>query len=293
MGAGRHSTSSFCLLPLALVLVPTAGCRNCDLVEAELRTRNNELRELREEVHRIESQNQALLHDFAVLRQGPLALPPEAAAPVNSLRQISLGFGTGGVNEHNCPGDEALLVVLEPRDCDNHIIKAPGALHIEAVEISPEGLKTPLSSWDIAAHQLRDKWRTGIITGYKLILPWKTWPREERLRVVARLNLPDGRVFETDRDIVIHPAPAGERLKHPTAVPDDGPHFPGPPEAEPLPKPRQAPAESRRQKRSLWHRLFAPRGEVVPATYQAPAEPPRHLAQGVHLLTPVPEPDGQ
>jgi hypothetical protein len=291
MWARRHSTSSFCLAPLALGLALAAGCRNCDLVEAELRTRNNELRELREEVHRVEAQNQALLHDFETLRQGPLKVPAELATPVNTLRQVSLGFGTGGVTEDNCPGDAALRVILEPRDSDNHIVKAPGSLHVEALEISPEGLKTPLSSWDIPPQRLREKWQTGFITGYNVVLAWKTWPRAERLRVVARLHLPDGRLFETDRDVLIHPAPESERLKHRAAVPEDGPRLPGPEEDQPLHKPRKAPTESRQKKRGLWHRIFDSKGDVVPAAYQKPVDPPRHLARGVHLLAPVPDPD--
>ena len=44
---------------------------------------------------------------------------------------------------------EALLVVLEPRDYDDHVIKVPGALEVTAQEISPQGVKTVFSTWTV------------------------------------------------------------------------------------------------------------------------------------------------
>jgi len=58
-------------------------------------------------------------------------------------------------------------VVIEPRDYDDHSIKAPGTVHISVLEITPQGVKTPLCSWDISAEQLRQNWRQGLLsTGY-------------------------------------------------------------------------------------------------------------------------------
>src|SRR5205823_5874787 len=95
------------------------------------------------------------------------------------------------------PGDEALLVVVEPRDEQDQRIKAPGAVHVEALEVNSEGLKSPLSSWDVLPEQLRRAWREGLFgTGYYVILPWKVWPTCPQLRVVVRFTLSDGRAFE-------------------------------------------------------------------------------------------------
>src|SRR5439155_6856447 len=73
--------------PLALLLVSglltaAAGCRNCDLLEAELRTRENDLRELRADLSRAESHNEALMRELGALRQSSSSakLSPEAAA---------------------------------------------------------------------------------------------------------------------------------------------------------------------------------------------------------------------
>src|SRR5207302_8908304 len=132
--------------------------------------------------------------------------------------------GTGGVDEDGCPGDEALEVVVEPRDADGHTIKAPGSVHVEALEISPEGLKVPLSSWDLTPEQVRHTWRSGLLsTGYFIVLPWKNWPSSEKLRVVAQFTLADGRLFEADKDITVRLSPLTRRKTAPLLNPVDGP----------------------------------------------------------------------
>src|SRR5262249_51699611 len=81
-----------------------AGCRNWDLVEAELRTRDREVRELREELRRLECHNEALQRETEALRQGGPRFSPEQAAQTFGLKQIVLGRLTGGYDNDNCPG---------------------------------------------------------------------------------------------------------------------------------------------------------------------------------------------
>jgi hypothetical protein len=190
-------------------LFPLVGCRNCDLVEAELRSREAESRQLRDELYRSESYNYALQRELHDLRSGtPAKLTPELATQVYTVQEVVLGRGTGGYDDDGVPGDEGLEVVLEPRDPDGHAIKAPGTLYVEVLQIPPEGVKLPLSSWEIPANQLRRTWRSGLLsTGYFVVLPWKNWPTTSKLRVTARFILTDGRVFEADKDVAIRLPP--------------------------------------------------------------------------------------
>ncbi len=215
------------LVPGLLVLL-AAGCRNCDLVEAELRTRERELRELHSDFLRVECENEALHREIRSLRQSGPHPTVEEASQSNTVRQIVLGRQTGGVDEDNCPGDEALSVVVEPRDGDGHALKAPGKLYVEALEINREGLKSPLGTWELSEAELRRTWRSGLLsTGYHVTLPWKNWPTSDRLRVVARLTLPDGRAFEADKDVRIRLTAAAHRKLPPAPPPalklPDGP----------------------------------------------------------------------
>lgn len=203
----------------ALLLITTAsGCHSCDRVESELRSRENDVLQLREEVHRCGIYNQTLQQEVHALR-GQLGMPaqgpPPAAYPVMAL---VLGRQTGGRSNDICPGDDALQVQVEPRDPEGQAIKAPGQLLIQAQEITPEGIRRPLSSWMIPPEELRRSWKNGLLTtGYLLNLPWKVWPSTEKLHVMVQFQIADGRVFQADRDVMVRPTPLNQR---PTVVPN-------------------------------------------------------------------------
>lgn len=226
-----------CSFSLALLLA-VGGCRSCDRVEAELRSRENDVRELREEVDRCGVYNQTLQQEVHALR-GQLGLPvdgspPPAAYPVQTL---VLGRQTGGRSNDICPGDDALQVQIEPRDPDGQAIKAPGQLVVHAQEITTAGIKRPLSSWIVPPDELRRSWKNGLLTtGYLLNLPWKVWPSTEKLRVQVQFQLADGRVFEADRDVTVRLTPQQQR---PSTVPFSAP----PPKPDPAFTPPPQPAK--------------------------------------------------
>jgi hypothetical protein len=250
---GRMRGLLLAILTGFLCLAAT-GCRRSDLVEAELRTRERELRETRSGLFQSEAYNQALQSEIHDLRKGS-KLTPERASQIYTIREVVLGRQTGGYDDDNLPGDEALQVVLEPRDPDGQAIKAPGHLRVTALEVSSEGLKTPLSTWEIPPQELRRTWRNGLLsTGYYVVLPWKNWPTSSRVRVVAQFILADGRVFEADKDVTIRlpapfrgPTPPGSATGCPTGSPPRmppadapilepaGPEFPGPAPREVIP----------------------------------------------------------
>jgi hypothetical protein len=227
----------------ALLLAGLCGCRTNQksaLTEAELRTRDREVRQLQTDLHRAEAMNSAMTRELTDRRNCPTPpYPPStsvdgpAAMMSGMVREVLLGRGTGGVDDDGWPGDEALQIVLVPQDVDRHAVKVPGSLVVIVFEITSDGLKVPLDRWDIPALQLQRNWRSGLFsTGYYVLLPWKRWPASERLRVVAQFTtLPDGRVLESDRDVKIKLMPGGPR-----GVPANGPPgmlvVPPPPKVE-------------------------------------------------------------
>ena len=200
------------LFPLACLLVCASGCRNNDLLENELRARDIQYREILDDLKKTEFINEALQRENDALRRGS-KISPEQAAQTFGLKQIVLAMGTMGVDNGKYPGDSALQIVVQPKDGDDHIIKAPGSLQVIAQQISPEGVKSVLSNWDIGSDQLRRSWSQGLFrTGYVLVLPWSNWPQYENMRVTVRLTLADDRVFEADRDIKLRLPPPGLKL---------------------------------------------------------------------------------
>ncbi|MCS7166261.1 MAG: hypothetical protein RMI91_01945 [Gemmatales bacterium] len=247
----RHIACLF----LAVVSV-TAGCRatSSELLEAELRRKERENEQLTQRLRDCECEVRLLEADYErLLRELRATGKADIRTPVY-LKQITLGRLTGGLDDDpNCPGDDALQVILEPRDLDDQIVKIPGHVHIDAYQITPQGLKQPLSSWDLPARELRGKWETPLIgsPGYRLVLRWKILPHYERLRLVVRFTTLDGQVFETDRDITIRPPrrdpercripptptcpPSSPIHTMPTPDPDLAPVLPFPSSSQPLP----------------------------------------------------------
>jgi hypothetical protein len=288
MGARSRDRVSCGLLAVAFGLL-AAGCHSSDLVEAELRTRENDVREMKAEIGRLEAQNEALVRELHAVRQGApaTAVTPELASQTYTLRQIVLGRGTGGYDDDDCPGDEALQVVLEPRDSDGHTIKAPGSLHVEALEINPEGIKTPVSAWDLSPDQLRRTWRSGLLsTGYFIVLPWKNWPNSEKIRVVARFTLSDGRVFEADKDITIRLIPVMRRKPLPAAEQGDLRTPPPAGKGEVLPVPRKVESTSLLPARNWWQQ--PPNDSAAVQTSLWRPKPEYSVLESVKLLRPTP-----
>ena len=269
---------------LHLLFVPLlGGCRSTgkDLLEAELRTKEGHLRDMHDELERAEYQNEALMRELKTIRQSPNSkITPEQASQTFTLKQITLGRGTGGLDEDNRPGDEAVQVILEPRDGDGHTIKAPGNLHVEALEISTEGLKVPVSTWDISSDQLRRSWKSGFFsTGYILVLPWREcWPASEKVRLTARFTLTDGRVFEADKDIHIRLGPAGLR-RGSSAQPVNNRNDGALPDGElPLHMPKEAGKGAIETSSYKWWQVPPATGKPAPAAPVRPADNWRAVA---------------
>jgi hypothetical protein len=269
-----------CLLSVVL-LIAVGGCRSCDRVQAELRARETDVRELREELDRCGVYNQTLQHEVQTLR-GQLGLPADGSAPPASypVQSLVLGRQTGGRSNDVCPGDDALQVQVEPRDPEGQAIKAPGQLVVNVHEVTSEGIKRPLSTWVIPPEQMRRSWKNGLLTtGYLLNLPWKIWPTTEKLRVTAQFQLADGRVFEADRDITVRLTPLQKRPK--TIAPkEETPASPlAPPTAsDPEPKAKPLPATNPAGQRSP---VLLPAPRLV-----SPVEP----EPSAKILAPVPLP---
>jgi hypothetical protein len=204
-------------LPVFLATLAAGGCRRSDLVENQLRARDVQYREALDELMRSEAISDNLRRENEALRAGQ-NLSPEQAAQTFGVRKIVIGRGTAGIDNDRVPGDEALQVWIEPRDASDHTIKAPGTLQLAVLEINADGQKSLLSTWDIDAERLRQSWKQGLLSiGYMIELPWKIPPRVETIRVVARFTLPDGRIFETDKDLKIRLMPGAARRSEMTA----------------------------------------------------------------------------
>ncbi|MGL6074350.1 MAG: hypothetical protein ACRC8S_09335 [Fimbriiglobus sp.] len=202
---------------VGFLLVLTSGCKigsnltgadkKYDLLEAELRTREREIQELRGELQQHRLLNQTYqrqpLHPTETVEVGRVP-----NVPTLPLREILLGSGTGGVDADNSPGDESLSVVVVPKDDDGTVVKVPGQAVVAAYEINRQGIKTQIGQWNVNADQLRRAWKSGLLaSGYFVPLQWDRIPSTDRLRITVRFTTNDGQTYEADKDVTVRPLP--------------------------------------------------------------------------------------
>jgi len=230
-------------LLVAGLTAASAGCRApraTEPLEAELRARDNDLRDVRTELERSQAYNHFLERELHNAPHTAASPPGDGPPPPSPVKSIALGRQTGGYEEDGIPGDEALQVILQPLDIDGHSIKAAGTADVTALEIMPEGVKKPLSTWHVDADQLRRSWQSGLLcTGYFLVLPWKTWPSNPKLRVVVQFISEENRLFEAYKDVTVRVAPAMYRKPPPPAEDKPMPLVPPRPADAPLVPPKE------------------------------------------------------
>lgn len=178
-----------------------------DLVEAELRAQERHIIELKSELERKEGAIHSLDLEVEKLQQSAAGNRPAGEPiPPGVVKEITLGRLTGGhrMNPRSLY-DDSLQFLIEPRDADGHSIKVPGSLHIELFEVTAAGLKVPLSAWDVTHRELRRSWDQPLFGGsaYRVVIPFKALPANERMRVVIRFTTLDGKPYEAEKDFSI------------------------------------------------------------------------------------------
>ena len=155
--------------------------------------------------------------------------PATSALADNSpVAQITLHPAlTGGIGSGGRPGDEGLLVVVEPRDFGGNIVNAPGDISVALLDPALTGEQARLARWDFAAAETQGMIRTGSQPGIHLRLPWTSTPAHDRLKVFVRYTTRDGRKLQAERLIGV--ALNGPPPALPEAFPDTTP--PGRPPA--------------------------------------------------------------
>lgn len=179
-----------------------------DLLEAELRGQERHIQELKAEVERKEGAIHSLDVEVEKLQQAALGKKQAGGEPQppGVLKEITLGRLTGGYRANpKLLYDDSLQFLIEPRDPDGHTIKAPGSMHIELFEITPAGLKVPLSAWDITHREVRRSWDQPLIGGsaYRILIPFKSLPIHDKMRVVVRFTTLEGQLYEAEKDFTI------------------------------------------------------------------------------------------
>jgi hypothetical protein len=149
--------------------------------------------------------------------------PPRAREPVpfnpagDSRRVASIAIDrilTGGINSGDRTGDQALLVVVEPRDRSGRTVDAPAEISVVALDpaiVDSHGKVARVGRWDFTAAETAALFRrTDSSRAVHLAMAWPADPpKHGKLHLFVRYTTADGRRMEADSPIEV--ALAGQR----------------------------------------------------------------------------------
>ena len=112
---------------------------------------------------------------------------------------------TGGYNADHRLGDEGVIVVIEPRDQRDRIVKRAGEVSVVLIDPALSGDESRVARWDFKANDIaRLIAKTPRAEGIQLNLRWPARPPEhERLVVFVRYTGAEGEQFEASQSILI------------------------------------------------------------------------------------------
>ncbi|MBX7167135.1 MAG: hypothetical protein K1X74_12465 [Pirellulales bacterium] len=125
---------------------------------------------------------------------------------------------TGGHNRDGHPGDEGIMVVIEPRNKAGQILEVPGEVSVVLTDPSRSGPASRVARWDFTMSETADRFRQSIVgKGIHVELPWPAEPPVGRtLNLYVRYQTDDGRKLLAERQIQIDPLPPQQAVRDPS-----------------------------------------------------------------------------
>jgi hypothetical protein len=203
-----------CILLGGMGLFCLPGCATrgeVELLEANLRHRENQLHSHEQELSRLRDQLTISRREADILRRRLAGsgdqLAEEATHKLAAVEGLRFNtFLTAGQDEDGIPGDERLHVMLYPHDTQGEVVKLAGELELEAIDPSAPEDQRSLGRWTYSAEESRDLWHAGFLSsGYQIDVPWKRPPQGERVVLHARLKVADDRRFEATHTVTVAP----------------------------------------------------------------------------------------
>jgi len=201
------------LLTLMFTGITICGCAgrvNTDLLQARIREQAVQLTEKQREVSTAQA-------DLKKSRQETERLKSElvhnsssgdtAAVQISKLHIFPLA--SGGLNKHESPGDDAVVVQFAPLDQDHEPIKLPGELEFVLVDPKLPRGEQEVGHYRFGEEECRTHWTRGVSSsGFQFCLPLESPPQHPNLVVKLRYKSSDEQEYEASQ--VLKVAVAGD-----------------------------------------------------------------------------------
>jgi len=195
--------------------IGAVGCSsrgNLETLEAELRNQEDARVELERQLGTLQTELRVAQGDADRLRT-QLASQNRPVPPAEESRALfraqELKFAplmTGGWDRDDSPGDEGVCLLLTPVDEHGDLVKIPGETEIELLDLAASPEDQRLGLWKFGTEEVTQAWHKGVLSsGFLFRVPWQGLPRREKVTVVARMKIADGRQFDANLPITIVP----------------------------------------------------------------------------------------
>ena len=204
---------------LVSLLLALSGCQTAnqlEVVESKLRQQESFISDLESELERVRTEAETARFDAESLRsqladKGRDRLVAEQAAVLAKVEKITLNpLLTRGVDSDDDQGDERFSVLLMPVDKDGELVKLPGQIDLQLVDLSLPANRQRLGQWSWSTQEVREKWHRGLLAaGFLFDLDWQQPPVNSQITLHATLTTPDGRKFDTQLPLTVTPPAPG------------------------------------------------------------------------------------
>ncbi|RCS52634.1 hypothetical protein DTL42_07285 [Bremerella cremea] len=163
------------------------------------------------------------------LMAGPMLeelLPLQEVVTDRVVTKISLNSKlTGGYNVDTKPGDDGVMVVIEPQNADGQYVDVAGPVSVVLLDPTYSGKEAFVDRWDFDATYSADHLQCTLLgKGVHLKIPWTEGPPEhENLQLHVRFTTEDGEVLQEKKDIKIDLRGGTSQSWTPATIPLPGP----------------------------------------------------------------------
>lgn len=235
-----------------LLLTALAGCKTCDLVEAELRYESRRARQLERCLCQKQAEVETLKQQLSSVEKsaapGAGKETPETVYRRTAMSRVSLGMGTGGRDLDRDGENEAVQFTIVCHDYDGDAFKCPGKAELKLSSRGADGATAVVGEWTIEPDVLRQKWKSSVLgSGYQVIVPVEQVSDSKKWTMSVRFTTLDGREFQDERSVEMKVSPpmtveipkSGPPASKPP-LPADRPSTPVLPPAK-VPEPKMVP----------------------------------------------------
>jgi hypothetical protein len=201
-----RNSAFICLLSSVFCLYFVAGCESSQTpknpLAEQVETLTRDKREMMRQIEQLESENKGLQKQIKTLH----GLPDDTSLKeIYEVKSVRITKYTNLFDKDNDGKMETLIVYIQPVDQEGDIIKIPGDVHVQLLDLDKEKDPVVLGKWHLTPVQMKKLWLNAFMkTHYRLTfdITGRVDSYEEPLTVMVTFtDYLTGKVFEEQKQI--------------------------------------------------------------------------------------------